>query len=202
MKINEGSRHPDEKRLGPKFGVKAYPTLVLLDPAGKVLLNHAGAPSGDQFTLSLGHKPYKAMIDAYNAQRWTEVANECHFLRTYFKGTKPIGEAAEDIYSKSKGKKGFLQAYAAASDNHKKTLAKLREDRKRKQIEKEQKRLAALSAKARALKQEADRLYKKTRYKSYAIYKKVIWEYPGTPEAEAAREILKKHKKKWEEPQR
>jgi hypothetical protein len=201
LKIKDGSNHPDEKRLNRKFGIRAYPTLVLLDAEGKVLHNDSGAPSGDQFILSLGYEPYDAMIKAYNGRRWAEAANHCHFLRTYFKGTKPIGEAAEQIYNGSKRQKAFLQAFAAAGENHKKALAKAREDWKRQQIEKERKRIAMLSAKARPLKEEADRLYKKTRYKSYAIYKKVIWEYPETPEAKAAREILKKHKKKWKEPQ-
>ena len=126
----------------------------------------------------------------------------CHFLRTYFAGTKPIGVDAERIYAKYNGVDVFDTAYAKAEEDRKKAIAKAQEALKKEQEKKERARLAKLSEKARPLKEEADRIFKKVRYKAWKLYKQVIREYPETPEAEAAREVLRKHKKKWDEPAR
>lgn len=182
-----------EPGLTRKFGVSGFPTLVLLHPSGRTLYKDAGAPAGDQFTLALGYEPYKAMFDASNARDAAGAARNAYFLRRWFAGTR-IGKQADEIYESWKKDAAFLRAYEAAAKADAEAVRRAKEAAEAKRREERRR-------KARAIKTEADALYKKgKRAASYPIYKKLIWEYPETPEADEARKLLKKRRVKWKEP--
>lgn len=195
MKI-DADKHPG---LADVFNVRALPRLVLIDPVGRIVFEESGAPAGGQFTLSLSHPRYKAMIETFNARKYSETAGHAYYLRKWFKGTK-TGRQADEIYDDLKGNTGFMEAYAAAEGAYDRKLAKARraieEKNERRKREEEQRK------KARDLKEKADDLYATfgKKYRSYKIYKQIIWEFPDTPEADNARIVLRAHKQRWKEP--
>jgi thioredoxin-related protein len=200
LRIKDGAKHPDEIAIHQRFKVKGYPTLVLLGPGGNEIYNKTGGLYAKQFTHQLGYGPYKAMFDALKKRDLATAGKHCYFLLTYFSDTKPIGVDAERIYAKYYGVEDFDAAYAKAKVDRETRIAKAKKELKKEREKKERVRRARLSAQARPLMEEANRIFKKTRYKSWQLYKQVILEYPETPEAEACREILRKYKKKWKEP--
>lgn len=190
MKVNaeRAAGHAD------KFGVRAFPTLVLIEPSGTVLYNEAGAPASGQFTLGLSHKPYKKMIDAFNARKHSEAAKYTYFLRKWFKGTL-TGKQADETYDDLKENAAFMKAYKAAEQASNRKLAALRDAIKAEQERRE---------KVKELQAKADKLYRTfgKKYNAYKIYKQIILEYPDLPEADTARMILRKHKQRWKEPEK
>ena len=189
MKVNAGGDggHP----LATKFGVRGFPTLVLIEPSGKVVFKQGGSPPPDQFSDGFAGKRYNAAVKAHNEGDWKQCAPHLFFVRKWFKGT-PIGDAADDMYKSAASKEAFAKAYAAIEAEYAKRL-----EAKRSVLRKQD----ALSAEARKMMDEAEAHMKKfKRYSAFTIYKKVILQYPGTPEADEARAVLRKHKKKWKEP--
>lgn len=187
MKIDAGDGHP----LASRFGVGAFPTLVLLEPTGEVLYKDAGAPAPEGFANFFAIDDYNALVRAYNQKDWKAAAPHAFFLRTHF-GDTEIGKKAEELYEHARTQEGFAEAYEAA-----RLAREARLEKERAKLRKEE----ARREEAKTLKAKADELYEKyLRSKSYKLYKRIILEYPDLPEAEAAREILRKHKQKWKEP--
>ena len=191
MKVNATDGHP----VATKFGVRAFPTLVLIEPTGDELYHDSGAPAPDVFAKFFAVDAYNAMVDAYNRKDWNATVPHFLRLRTYFKDTE-LGQEAEKLFRNVSTEDGFTAAYEAAAkayaDRVAKVQAKLVEQRKR----------AERREKAQAMVKEADALYAKyRRTESYKFYKRIILEYADLPEADHARAILKKHHQKWEEPE-
>jgi tetratricopeptide (TPR) repeat protein len=186
VKINAGG--DDGHPLAKKFGVDAFPTLVLLEPSGKVLYNQAGAPADathfvEFFGLDANNAAVKAVMD-HDAKA---AAAPLFYLRRWFAGTS-LSKQADEIYGEFEKEPGFAEAYEAAQKEYEKRLEEARDA-----VKKEQER----RDKAKALKEEADGLYKKyLRTKAYEIYRKILAEYPDLPEADEAEAILKKNKQK------
>jgi hypothetical protein len=196
LKINAGgdNGHP----LADKFRVEAFPTLVLLDPLGKVLHNRPGAPLGDGFVEYFSAERWNAAVEALNLKDWKGTAPHLFFVRKFFPGTK-LGKQAEELCRELEQQEGFTDAYEAARKAHEDALAVARkadEARLAKAREAEQKEQER-RAKAKALKAEADELFKKyLKTKAYDLYRKILAEYPDLPEADEAEAILRKNKQK------
>ncbi|MFQ5844006.1 MAG: hypothetical protein ACE5JG_03370, partial [Planctomycetota bacterium] len=133
-----------------------------------------------------------AMFDADQKKEFAKAAPHVYFLRKWFLDTKE-GKQATKFYAQLEGDKAFLQAYRAAESATETALRKVRQVA-------EQKRQRR--AKVKEFKAQADKLYHTfgQRFRSYKLYRQLITEYPGSPEADAARAILKKHKLRWKEP--
>lgn len=189
MKINAGNG----SALADKFGVRGFPTIVLIEPGGKILYKDAGAPAPDRFSGLFAYKSSKAAADAFNSQDWKKCATNTFFVRKWFKGTES-GNWADDLHKKASVQTAYTEAYAAAKAAYDKKL-----EAARAVIRAEEK----VRAEARKMMDEAAAHMKKfKRYTAYSVYKKVILKYPDTPEADEARAILRKAKKKWKEPKR
>lgn len=185
MRINAGEgEHP----LAKKFGVDGFPTLVLMEPSGKILYNKAGAPADpghfvDFFGLDANNAAVKALMD-HDARA---AAPHLYFLRRWFAGTG-LSKQADEIYEEFEKEEGFAEAYEAARKEYEKRLEEAREALRK---------VAERREKAKALKAEADGLYRKyLRTKAYDIYRRILAEYPDVPEAEEALAILRKNKQK------
>jgi hypothetical protein len=189
MKVNAGGEngHP----LATKFKVDGFPTLVLLDPMGKVLHNMAGAPPGEHFVASFAVERYNKAVESYNLRDAKGAAPDLFFVRKWFPGTD-LGKRAEEICGLLEKEEGFREAYAAAGKAHADALAEARKAKEEAERKEEERR-----AKVKALRTEADELYKKyLRTKAFDLYRRILAEYPDTPEAEWAESVLKKHKQK------
>ena len=196
VKVNAGGEngHP----LATKFGVKAFPTLVLMEPTGRILHNQAGAPVGEGFVDYFAVTEYNAAADACNIRDPKGAAPHLFFVRKWFPGTR-LGKAAEEICRDLEKEEGFRAAYEAAEKAYAQSLAAVRKEAEaraeqaREAMAKEQ----ARRVKAKELKAEADALYGKyLRTKAYDIYRRIVAEYPDLPEAFEARDILRKNKQK------
>ena len=112
--------------------------------------------------------------------------------RAAYFGNTPLGKKVEELFAYADAQKGFSEAYKEAQKAHEAHL-----ERARAKLRKEEER----REKAKALYGEADALYDRyMRSKSFKIFKQIILEFPDLPEAEWARAVLRKHKKKWKEP--
>lgn len=196
MRINgEG---PAGDALATRFGIEGVPTIVLLEPSGRVLYNKGGRPEPGQFVDFFGMSAYNAAVDACNLENPKGAAPHLFFVRKWF-GATNIGKLAEEVYRSAEKEEGFKAAYEAAQKAYDDGLAaarKAEEDRleqARVAAQKEQGRRAT----ATALKAEADTLYKKyLRTKAFDLYRRILAEYPDLPEAEEASAILRKNKQK------
>ncbi len=127
LKVKDG-RAAAKVRLRKRFDVSAFPTLVLMDPTGTVLLNSAGGPGPEQFVQALASPVQRAMIEAQNEQRWVDAAAHCHTLLNYFRRVDAVVEVAQRVFDSSSSEVAFLKAYAAASRNHRVKLADARKN--------------------------------------------------------------------------
>ncbi len=189
MKIDAGGErgHP----LADQFRVEGFPTIVLIDPTGKVLYNKGGAPVGEHFVSYFAAATYNQAVAAYNRKEYAATAPHLFFIRKWFAGTE-IGKAAHDMYKVASTDAAFLAAYEKEVQQHATRLEELRA---------KEKAAAERRAKVAALKAEADEHLKKFRKgNAFDAYRKLIAEYPDTPEADAARDTLRKYKVKWKEP--
>ncbi len=208
MKINAGN---GTNALAKKYGVRGFPTLVLMEPGGKVLYNAGGAPTPGSFATFFAVDPFNAAVGAYNKGDWATAAKKLFFMRKWFSATK-LGTRAEQMARTAAGNKAYAESYEKARAEYAARLAKARKAAAARAARTRKERAARLEReskqkerreKARALKSEADVAYKKyMRSKAYRIYKRIILEYPDSIEADAAREVLRRHKKKWKEPKR
>jgi hypothetical protein len=177
--------------LMSEFGVRGFPTLILQEPAGKILHRDPGAPAPEQFVDYFAGEAYNAAVEAYNGKKWAEAAPHLFFLDKWFRGTR-LGREAEGMREHARKQAGFAEAYEAARKAYEARLEAVREEQ-----QKEEARRDA----ARKRKEEADALFAKyMRTKAYAVYREIVRDYPDLPEAEAAREVLRKNRQKWEEP--
>lgn len=189
VKVNAGGEngHP----LATKFGVEGFPTLVLIEPTGRILHNEPGAPIGEGFVDYFAAAEYNAAVDAVNIRDPKGAAPHLFFVRKWFPGTR-LGKTAEEICADLEKEEGFKAAYEAAEKAYADSLATVRKETEE-AARKEQER----RAKAKDLKAEADALYAKyLRTKAYDVYRRIVAEYPDLPEADEAREILRKNKQK------
>jgi len=190
VKLNGGADGgaPEEKK---RFAVEGFPTLVLLDPTGKVLHNEGGAPAAAGFVEYFAADRYNTGIRAYNKKRWEAAAPHMFFVRKWFPGTK-LAKECDRLHKICMREAAYAKAYLETEAAFKKGL-----EAARAVIRAEEER-RAIAAKMKAA---ADKWYEKyMRQKAYKIYKQIIWEYPDLPEAEAARNVLRSKKQKWKEP--
>ena len=161
VKINASDRSP----LMDRFGVRGFPTLVLISPAGPILHNDAGAPHADGFADYFAVDSYNKAIGAMNKKDYAAAAPHVFFVTKWFPGTK-LGKQAKGFAERLKEEKSFTDAYAQAKRDFEQRLEK-----KRAVIRK----VAARKKAAREHLAEARALYKKfRRYKAYRVYRKVI----------------------------
>ncbi len=185
--------------LATKYGIEGVPTLVLLEPAGRVLHNVGGRPDPKHgFVEYFAANAWNGAIDACNNKDPKGAAPHFYFLHKWFSATK-VGAEAAKVQSEVENEEGFKAAYEAAEKAYDDALAVVREaeaerlEQAREAARKEEER----RAKAKTLKAEADELHKKyLRTKAYDIYRRILKDYPDLPEAEEARKILEKNKQK------
>ena len=185
-----------DDRVANKFGVKGFPTFILLHPNGTVLYNGAGKPPGPQFVSMFTYEYHNELVKSFNARKVEDAARRIFFLRRWFKGSK-AAKAAAGMYEDLKNDEKFVAAYKRAEAETKAELKKL-QDRARAEA-----RAAEQRRELERLKAEADTIYatRGKRYHSYRIYKKIILEFPKSPEAADARKRLRKHGQRWKEPE-
>lgn len=184
-----------DERVANKFDVSGFPTFVMLLPDGETVYKGSGKPPGKHFVSMFTYKRHNAMVNAYNAKKWADLARHAYFIRRWFKGSE-AAKVATEIVEGLKTEQAFVAAYKKVEEESKKQLAEL-EKKARAEIE-----AAERKRKVAALKAEAGRWYgtRGKRHKSYPIYKKIIWEYPKSPEADDARKLLRKRGYRWKEP--
>jgi thioredoxin-related protein len=196
MRVNAGGEngHP----LATKFGVEGFPTIVLIEPTGRVLYNQGGAPAADHFVDFFAVEEYNKAVDACNIRDPKGAAPHLYFVCKWFRGTT-LGKKAEEIRRSLEKEEGFEAAYEAARKSYEDALATARkadEERAAKAREAER-REQERREKARAMKAEADELHRKyLRTKAYDLYRKILKEYPDLPEAAESRAILEKNKQR------
>ncbi len=181
-----------------KFGIEGVPTIVLLEPSGRVLYNRGGRPRPDQFVDFFAAEERNAAVDACNSNDPIGAARHLFFVRKWFPGT-PLAKEAEQICSDFKDVEGFKAAYDATKKAYDDSLAALRKAREERaeQARAAERRQEERRAESKALKKEADELHKKyLRTKAYDLYRKILAEYPDLPEAKEARAILEKNKQR------
>jgi len=194
----------EHEDMARKFNVRAVPTLVLILPTGETLYNDPGAPAPEQFMVVLGYEPYDRMVKKYNGRDYVGCAPDVFLVRKWFSGSE-IGQQADEIQEHMADHEGYQKAYAEAEKAYTEALAKAQAELKELEAKEEVERAAAEEQaqreKARKIKAEADALFRKgKRVAAWPIYKRVIQECPKTPEADEVRQLLKKHRVKWEEP--
>jgi thioredoxin-related protein len=184
--------------IATKFGIEGIPTIVLLEPSGRVLYNKGGRPEPEHFVDFLMVEEWNAAVDACNIKDPTGAAPHLFFVRKWFADTR-LGKEAEGIYRELEKVEGFKAAYDAAQKAYDDSLAAVRKAREellaeeREAARKQQER----RARARQLKAEADELHRKyMRSKAYDLYRKILAECPDCPEAKEARAILERNKQR------
>ncbi len=174
-----------------RFRVEALPTLVILDPFGGKVYHDSGAPVPEGFAGYFAADRYNKAIGAYNAGNYEAMAPHAYFVLKWFGMTK-LGKQIKKLCDGIKDDPKFTAAYKALEAKHQERLEAIKV---RARKEKEKRRL--IQAKL----EKANALYKKyMRNAAFKLYRELILEHPRSPEANQARAVLKKHKKKWQEP--
>jgi len=184
--------------IATKFGIEGIPTIVLLEPSGRVLFNRGGRPAPEQFVDFFAIEEWNAAVDACNIKDPIGAAPHLFFVRKWFPGTR-LGKEAEQICSDLKKVEGFEAAYDTARKAYDESLAALRKAREERveQARAAERREKERREKARSMKTEADELHKKyMRTKAYDLYRKILAEFPDLPEAGEAKKILEKNKQR------
>lgn len=184
--------------IATRFGIEGVPTIVLLEPSGRVLFNRGGRPEPEHFVDFFAIEEWNAAIEACSIKDPIGAAPHLFFVRKWFPGTR-LGKEAEKICGDLKDVEGFQAAYDTAQKAYDDSLAALRKAREERveEARSAERRRQERRAQARAMKTEADELHKKyLRTKAYDLYRKIIAEYPDLPEAKEARAILEKNKQR------
>lgn len=184
-------RHEDVR---DELDLISTPTLVVLDPLGHEISRLKRAPD-EVLDRALTKEPRRKAAVALREKRWADAARILHCLMTYFPGTYAAHDAAR-THRGLANNASYMKAYEKVEAAHAKALASARKALN-------EKRAAARKAFGEliALRKKADALYRDKRYGSaFNVYRKIIWEYPNTPEADGARRILKRHHRRWREP--
>ena len=193
MKLDAGG--DTKPPLARQFGVSGFPTIVLLDPLGRTLYHDSGAPSPDDFARYFAIEKYNRAIDAYNRKDYKAVAPPLFFVTKWFGKTK-LGKSLQEIHEYLQQDETYVAAWKKVKDEHESRVTEAR-NAARERARKEKKR----RDQAKAALAKADELYGKyMKNSAFKEYRKVILEFPETPEADRARAILRKNKKKWKEP--
>ena len=185
-------KNRENEAVASSHAVRDVPTLVLLDPWGGQIARRDQRPRGDQFVMAFCLEYCNQLTVAANADDFKEAARLAHFLKTWFDGT-PGGEHADKYRENLRSFVRFTKFYERFEKQHQEKLAEARRQG-------EARWLAIQTEQAGELKQEADKLYRGKRARSYTIYKRIIARYPKTPQADEARKILAKHRVEWDEP--
>lgn len=193
MKLDAGG--DTQPPLARRFSVSAFPTIVLLDPLGKTIYHDSGAPSPDDFARFFAIDKYNQAIQAYNRKDYKALAPDLFFVTKWFGKTK-LGKNMQEIHQQLLENETYVAAWKRVKDGHERRVTEARNEM-RERVRKEKER----RDQAKAALAKADELYGKyMKNSAYKQYRKVILQFPETPEADRARAILRKHKKKWKEP--
>lgn len=94
VKVNPG-KGKDQKKVFDDFGIRAVPTLLLIDPTGATVAESKGKPQPGQFIASFVNVAWNAVVDAEKAGDVRKAAGNAHYLETWWPETEAAGRAKE-----------------------------------------------------------------------------------------------------------